>query len=56
LEDFLTRNEKYINKKTIESLIKSGALDEFASRSILLDNVNNILDWVKNSQTKKESA
>jgi DNA polymerase III alpha subunit len=37
-------------------LIKSGALDEFASRVILLDNVNNILNWVKNSQTKKESV
>jgi len=56
LEDFLTRNEKYINKKTIESLVKSGALDDFEDRVVLLNNVENILNWVKNSQTKKESA
>ena len=56
LEDFLNRNEKYINKKTIEALIKSGALDEFASRWDLIENVENILDWVKKWQSKKETA
>jgi len=56
LEDFLKRNEKYINKKTLESLIKSWSLDVFEDRVILLENVENILDWVKNSQTKKETA
>ena len=56
LEDFLTRNEKYINKKTLEALIKSGALDDFEARKILLENVENILDWVKKWQTKKETA
>ncbi len=56
LEDFLTRNEKNVNKKTVESLIKSWALDEFGDRWVLIDNVENILNWSKNGQVKKESA
>ena len=37
LTDFLRRVDyKLINKKTIESLIKSGALDCFGNRSLLL--------------------
>jgi len=56
LEDFLIRNEKYINKKSIEALIKSGALDEFANRGDLIVNVENILNWVKNGQVKKQNA
>jgi len=56
LEDFLTRNEKNVNKKTIESLIKSWALDEFEDRLVLIKNVENILDWSKKWQVKKESA
>jgi len=44
LSDFLTRvNHQIINKKTIESLIKSGALDCFGDRLLLLSNLDNIL-------------
>jgi DNA polymerase III alpha subunit len=56
LEDFLTRNEKYINKKTLESLIKSGALNDFEDPVVLLNNVENILDWLKKSQAKQQTA
>jgi len=54
LEDFLLRNQKYINKKTLEALIKSWALDIFEDRLVLLDNIENILDWLKKVQVKKE--
>ena len=56
LEDFIKRNEKYINKKTLESLIKSWSLDVFEDRLILLNNVENILDRLKTSQTKNNNS
>ena len=56
LEDFLTRNEKYINKKTLEALVKSWALDIFENRLVLIENIENILDWLKKSQTQQETA
>jgi len=56
LEDFLTRNEEYINKKTLEALIKSWALDDFESRVVLINNIENILDWLKKSQVKQQTA
>lgn len=49
LEDFLKRVEaKYLNKKVLESLIKSGALDEFGERGMLLANLDRILSYVQN--------
>jgi DNA polymerase-3 subunit alpha len=56
LEDFLTRNEKYINKKTLEALVKSWALDDFEDRLTLYKNIENILDWIKKSQAKQQTA
>ncbi|USN56040.1 MAG: hypothetical protein H6765_01410 [Candidatus Peribacteria bacterium] len=47
LTDFLTRCSDAINKKSLESLIKSGALDCFADRMTLVANTTRILDWVK---------
>jgi DNA polymerase III alpha subunit len=49
LEDFLTRCQSIINKKSLESLIKSGALDCFVDRAILLANMTEILEWSKKS-------
>lgn len=52
-EDFLIRvSHKDLNKKTIEALIKSGALDEFEERSKLFSNVENILNFIKNTKEK----
>lgn len=49
MEDFLKRCAPVINKKSLEGLIKAGALDTFEDRKVLLDNLEGILDWVKNS-------
>ena len=48
LEDFLKRCKSIINKKSLEGLIKSWALDCFNDRKILLNNVEVIIDWTKN--------
>jgi DNA polymerase-3 subunit alpha len=41
LEDFLQRvNPRVVNRKTMESLIKSGAFDRFGDRSTLLHNLD----------------
>ncbi len=61
LEDFLERiNDKDLNKKSIESLAKAGALDCFGyDRQILVDNIDNILNYLKqhreNLQTNQDS-
>ncbi len=53
LEDFLIRvNHKDLNKKSVESLIKAGALDEFEDRNLLYGNAVKILEFVKNKSKK----
>lgn len=47
LEDFVTRNNTIINKKTLESLAKAGAFHGLIDRKTILDNVQTILDWSK---------
>ena len=48
LEEFLTRvQNKNINKKSIEALIKSGALDSLGERGALLANIENLLTYNK---------
>lgn len=56
LEDFLTRCEKYVNKKTIESLVFSGALDEFEDRAVMADNIDRILERTKHCKQQQEGA
>lgn len=44
IEDFLIRvNYQAINRKSLESLIKSGALDSFYDRGFLLDSLDDII-------------
>ncbi len=44
LEDFLGKvNNRVVNRKALESLIKSGALDRFGNRSTLLANIETLL-------------
>ena len=51
LEDFFERvNSRIANRKTMESLIKAGALDRFGDRSVLLNNLDNILAYASRSQ------
>ncbi|HUT22331.1 MAG TPA: DNA polymerase III subunit alpha [Candidatus Bipolaricaulota bacterium] len=54
LEDFLLRLEnRVLNKKSIEGLIKSGALDRFGDRNYLNDNIDKMLFFLK--ETEKDS-
>lgn len=57
LEDLLTRvQDKDLNKKSLESLIKCGALDGFGyDRGILLANIENILSFVKQMHERRQS-
>ncbi|HOE15643.1 MAG TPA: DNA polymerase III subunit alpha, partial [Candidatus Paceibacterota bacterium] len=46
LEDFLTRlPQGVINKKSLESLIKAGALDDFGDRIVLFNSLDKLLDF-----------
>ncbi len=55
LEDFVKRlGTEVVNKKTIESLAKSGALDCFGSRNEFLLGIETILKYAK--ETHKQSA
>lgn len=48
LEDFVTRvTGKHINRRSLESLIKSGALDRFGDRNQLYFNIEAILEYQK---------
>ncbi|MEI6352388.1 MAG: DNA polymerase III subunit alpha [Candidatus Nomurabacteria bacterium] len=48
LEDFIARiTHKDLNKKSLESLIMCGAMDEFGERNQLLFNVDALLDYHK---------
>jgi len=54
IEDFISRVScKTLNKKSLESLIKAGALDKFGERNQLLKNVEKILDWGREIQKTK---
>jgi len=48
VSDFITRNpDKNLNKKSLEALIQSGAMDEFGERGYLLANVERLLHFHK---------
>jgi DNA polymerase-3 subunit alpha len=51
LADFLSRvKSKDLNKKSLESLIKSGALDKFGERGQMLYNIEKMLTFIKETQ------
>ncbi|MDP2708607.1 MAG: DNA polymerase III subunit alpha [bacterium] len=55
LTDLLERVcDKDLNKKSLESLIKSGGLDKFGERGQLLANIENILEY--NRETAKQKS
>src|SRR3989338_2030697 len=57
ISDFLQRVEsRDLNKKSMEALIKSGCFDEFAERNQLLQNMERILEWAKDSQKSKNNG
>ncbi|MEA4910537.1 DNA polymerase III subunit alpha [bioreactor metagenome] len=48
LEDFMNRiNHKDLNRKSLEALIKCGAMDKFGERNQLLFNVDSLLEYHK---------
>jgi len=54
LSDLLERvTDKDLNKKSLESLIKCGALDKFGERGLLLGNIENILRYNKEIAASK---
>ncbi len=56
LDDFLGRlGSQHLNKKSLEGLIKSGALDMFARRSVLLENVDKMLLYIKEIEQAKNA-
>ncbi len=57
LEDFLERTSNLMNKKILESLIKSGSLDCFGfDRNKLLLNLENLLQFARDSKRLKDSS
>jgi DNA polymerase-3 subunit alpha len=57
LEDFLSRiHSKDMNKKSLESLIKSGALDILGERNQMLNNIETLLDFSRKKQKDKANG
>ncbi len=51
IDDFIERvQHKDLNKKSLESLIKCGALDELGERNQILSNLERILDYARDIQ------
>lgn len=56
LEDFLTRvTDRNLNKKSLEALIKCGALDSFAERSVMLENLDDLITFGRQMRTRPEN-
>jgi DNA polymerase III subunit alpha len=57
LVDFFSRvNSRTVNRKTIESLIKTGAFDRFGTRSLLLNNIDTLLSFSQKKQKELDSG
>ncbi len=57
LEDFFSRVDvKIVNRKALESLVKSGAFDSYADRSLLMANIDNMLSFASRQQKQVASG
>lgn len=57
LENFFERvNSHIVNRKAIESLIKTGGFDKFESRSLLLNNIDILLAYSQKKQKEQDSG
>ena len=57
IENFVTRvQSKDLNKKSLESLIRCGALDAMEERGILLNNVDQLLGYARESKKNFSSG
>lgn len=50
-EDYLKRCSSIVNKKSLESLAKAWAFDEFIDRKTVLENIDTIQDFVKSQSS-----
>ena len=56
LEDFLRRvQSKDLNKKSLESLVKAGALDAFEDRGVLLGNLGELVAYAKGVEKENDN-
>jgi DNA polymerase-3 subunit alpha len=56
LEDLLARVKgRALNKKSIEALAMTGALDAFGERMSIIENIDNILNYIKNYRKEKDN-
>lgn len=54
LADLLNRvKSRNLNKKSLEALAKAGALDNFAERNLIIENIDNILGYIKTVRREK---
>lgn len=57
LDDFFSRvNTRIVNRKALESLIKSGAFDRYGERSYLLHNLDGMLAFASRLQKERASG
>lgn len=57
VEDFASRvRNKDLNKKSLESLVKCGALDEFGERAALLANIDQLLNYSREAQKTADNG
>ncbi len=57
IADFVNRvSSKDLNKKSLESLIKAGAFDKLSERNQLLFNLENLLEWSRETQRMKSNG
>ncbi|MFA5080419.1 MAG: DNA polymerase III subunit alpha [Candidatus Paceibacterota bacterium] len=57
IHDFFSRSDnKVLNKKSLESLVRAGAFDSLEKRNKILHNLERLMDWTKKNQKIKESG
>lgn len=57
LEDFLSKvNPRVVNRKTLESLVKSGALDSHGERALLVANLDTMVAYAGRAQKDQSSG
>lgn len=57
LSDFLSRvHDRSLNKKSLEALIQTGALDRFHDRGVMFANLENLLSFNKAEVSAKEAS
>lgn len=57
LLDFLSRvHDRNLNKKSLEALVQTGALDRFEDRGVMYGNIDNLLSFNKAEVSAKEAS